>query len=167
MAAADDKPKGQTITVAQAAALFNRTPRWVQMLVSAGFIKKTKRGEYSVVEVVRGAMGYYEDQLAKANKSAAASRATDARTREIELRIAERRRDLIPMEDAKAELAAVVSEVRSEIVGIGTRITRDLELRRQIDREADGILQRLAERAEQASRALAAEGDPVEAEQEA
>jgi hypothetical protein len=163
----EDKSKGQTISMAQAATFLNRSPSWVQSLVTQGYITRQSYGRYSVVAMVRGALAYYEDLLQKSTKAAAASRATAARTREIELRIAERRRDLIPMEDAKAELAAVVSEVRAEIAGLGARITRDLELRRQIDREADGILGRLAERAEQASRALAVEGGPVEAEPEA
>jgi len=164
---ADEKPKGQTITMSQAATFLNRSVSWVQTLVSQGYITRSGHNQYSLVAIVRDALAYYEDLLQKSSKVAAASRATAARTREIELRIAERRRDLIPMEDAKAEIAAVVSEVRAEIAGLGARITRDLELRRQIDREADGILGRLAERAEQASRALAAEGGAVEAEPEA
>jgi len=164
---ADEKPKGQTITMSQAATFLNRSVSWVQTLVSQGYITRSGHNQYSLVAIVRGALAYYEDLLQKSSKVAAASRATAARTREIELRIAERRRDLIPMEDAKAEIAAVVSEVRAEIAGLGARVTRDLELRRQIDREADGILGRLAERAEQASRALATEGGAVEAEPEA
>lgn len=149
-------------TVSQAALLFDRTPRWVQNLVSSGFIDKSDRGRYPSSAVCRGVVGYYEAQLQKTSKAGAALRATEARTREIELRIAERKRDLIPMEDAKAEVAAVVSEVRAEIVGMGARITRDLELRRQIDGEADGILQRLAERAEKTCEALTAEGGSLE-----
>ncbi len=165
--AEEDKSKGQTISPAQAATFLSRSPSWVQALVSQGYISRQSYGRYSVVAIVRGALAYYEDLLQKSNKAAAASRATDARTREIELRIAERRRDLIPIEDAKAEIAAVVSEVRAEIAGLGARITRDMELRRRIDGEADGILGRLAERAAEAGRALAAEGGTVEAEPEA
>ena len=48
--------------------------------------------------LVRGALAYYEDLQTKNTKTAASSRATDARTREIELRIAERRRELISVE---------------------------------------------------------------------
>lgn len=155
------------ITVTQASALFDRTPRWMQNLVAAGFIAKPERGRYSIAAVCRGVVAYFEAERDKTSKVASASRATDARTEEIRLRIAERRRELIPMDDARAELAAVVSEVRAEIVGMGARITRDMELRRQIDREADGILQRLAERAEKACGALEAAGGSVAAEPEA
>lgn len=155
---------GGTVSVSEAAALFDRTPRWLQILAAAGFVAKAERGRYSLASVCRGVLGYYEDQLAKASKGAAASRATIARTKEIELRIAERQRHLIPLDDAKAEISALVSEVRAEIAGMGARITRDMELRRQIDSEADGILHRLAQRAEKAGHALATEGGSVEAE---
>ncbi len=159
-----EKQLPTAVSVSEAAALFDRTPRWLQSLAAAGFVAKAERGRYSLASVCRGVLGYYEDQLAKTSKGAVAYRATIARTKEIELRIAERQRHLIPLEDARAEMSAVVSEVRAEIAGMGARITRDMELRRQIDSEADGILKRLAERAEKASVALAAEGGTVEAE---
>jgi len=57
------------------------------------------------VSLVRGVIAYYEDLQSKNSKTASASRATDARTREIELRIKERSRELIPIDDARAEIA--------------------------------------------------------------
>ena len=162
MADADDKRKGQTITVTQAAALLSRTPRWVQNLVAAGFIKKSERGSYSVVEVVRGAVAYYEDQIEKASKSAAASRATDARTREIELRIAEKRRDLIPREDAEQALEIVVGEVNKQFTGLPARITRDLGLRREIEAKLNDAKGKIAD-ALASGRVLAETGrDPTD-----
>lgn len=59
----DGKPRGQTITVAQAAALLGRSDRWVQGLVKAGYMDRAQRGEYTLVGVIRGALAYYEDQL--------------------------------------------------------------------------------------------------------
>lgn len=156
-----------SLTVTEAAAATKRSTQWIHELAKAGYIVKEGRGRYSVAALLEGIPAYYEQLLQKLRQTASASRATDARTEEIRLRIAERRRELIPMDDARAELAAVVSEVRAEIVGMGARITRDMELRRQIDREADGILQRLAERAEKACGALEAAGGSVAAEPEA
>ncbi len=107
-----DEEKRQTISLAQAATLLNRSPSWVNLLVSKGYIAWDGYGNYSVVTIVRGEVSYYEDLLEKSNKAAAASRATDARTREIELRIAERRRHPIRHEDARAvvgEMAAMVT----------------------------------------------------------
>jgi restriction endonuclease Mrr len=167
MAEPAEKPRGQTITVTQAAALLNRTPRWVQNLVAAGFIQKSKRGSYSVVEVVRGAVAYYEDQLERTNKSAAASRATDARTREIELRIAERRRELIPVEEAKAVVMEYAQIVRAELSGLPARFTRDVAERRKLEQELDGSFGRIAAACERAAAAVGEPGGAVEAEPEA
>ncbi len=79
---------------------------------------RAQRGEYTLVGVIRGALAYYEDQLSKNNKAAVASRATEARTREIELRIQERSRELIPMEDAKAVVGEMAALVRAELAGL-------------------------------------------------
>jgi hypothetical protein len=95
--------------------LLGRSDRWVQGLVKAGYIERANRGEYTLVAVIRGALAYYENQITKNNKAAAATRASEARTREIELRIQERSRELIAMEDARAvigEMAALVGRDR-------------------------------------------------------
>jgi phage terminase Nu1 subunit (DNA packaging protein) len=151
----DDKAKGQTISVQQAATLLNRSVRWVQNLVTDGYIQKEGYGRYSVVAVVRGAMAYMDDMVEKSNKSAAASRATDARTREIELRIAERRRDLIPQEDARAVVGEMAAMVKAEFSGLPARYTRDMAERRRLEQEIDGSFERIAAAARAAGAALA------------
>ena len=147
MAEEDDRPKGQTISVQQAATLLNRSVRWVQNLVQNGYVVRSKAGQYSVVEVVRGALAHYENLIEKSSKSAAASRVTDARTREIEMRIAERQRELIPLEDAKAVIAQFAAQVRAELTGLPSRLTRDLDMRRKLEQEVDGSLRRLSAQA--------------------
>jgi phage terminase Nu1 subunit (DNA packaging protein) len=112
------RPRGQTITVSQAAALLGRSDRWVQGLVKAGYIERANRGEYTLVAVIRGALAYYEDQITKNNKAAAATRASEARTREIELRIQDRSRELIAMEDARAVIGEMAALVRAELAGL-------------------------------------------------
>lgn len=167
MAEAEDKPKGQTITLAQAATLLNRSTSWVQKLVSEGYIARAGTNQYSVVAIVRGTVSYYEDLLEKSNKAAAASRATDARTREIELRIAERKRDLIPQEDARAVVSEVAAMVKAEFVGLPARFTRDMAERRRLEQEIDGSFERLAEAVASAESTLATGGVDISAEPEA
>jgi restriction endonuclease Mrr len=162
-----EKPRGQTITVTQAGALLNRTPRWVQNLVAAGFISKSSRGAYTVVEVVRGALAYYEDQLSRTSKAAAANRATEARTREIELRIAERKRELIPVDEARAVVSEMAAMVRAEFAGLPAKFTRDLDERRRLEQEIDGSFERLAAAAGRASASLGSDIGAVDAEPEA
>lgn len=167
MADQDSAPRGQTISVQQAAALMNRSVRWISNLVEAGHIQKEARGQYTVVAVVRGALSYYEDLLQKQQKTAAASRVTDARTREIELRIAERRRELIPQEDAKAVVLEFGAIVRAEFTALPARYTRDLAERRKLEQEVDGSFERIAAAAQRAEAALADPDRAVPAEPEA
>jgi hypothetical protein len=163
----EPRTRGQTITVSQAAALLGRSDRWVQGLVKSGYMDRAQRGEYTLVGVIRGALVYYEDQLSKNNKAAVASRATEARTREIELRIQERSRELIPMEDAKAVVGEMAALVRAELAGLAARYTRDMEARRALEEVIDGALERIAGAADKAGAALVAGSGDLEAEREA
>ncbi|MBB06593.1 MAG: hypothetical protein CML03_13970 [Pseudooceanicola sp.] len=162
----EPRTRGQTITVSQAAALLGRSDRWVQGLVKSGYMDRAQRGEYTLVGVIRGALAYYEDQLAKNNKAAVASRATEARTREIELRIQERSRELIPMEDAKAVVGEMAALVRAELAGLAARYTRDMEARRALEEVIDGALERITVAADKAGSALVAGSGDLEAERE-
>ena len=163
----EPRTRGQTITVSQAAALLGRSDRWVQGLVKSGYMDRATRGEYTLVGVIRGALAYYEDQLSKNNKAAVASRVTEARTREIELRIQERSRELIPMEDAKAVVGEMAALVRAELAGLAARCTRDMEARRALEEVIDGALERIAGAADKAGAALVAGSGDLEAEREA
>ncbi len=162
----EPRTRGQTITVSQAAALLGRSDRWVQGLVKSGYMDRAQRGEYTLVGVIRGALAYYEDQLSKNNKAAVAIRATEARTREIELRIQERSRELIPMEDAKAVVGEMAALVRAELAGLAARYTRDMEARRALEEVIDGALERIAGAADKAGAALVAGSGDLEAERE-
>lgn len=167
MADEGEKPRGNTLTVNQVAALCGRSTQWVHQLVKDGFVQKQGKNQYTLVSVVRGVIAYYEDLQAKNSKSASASRATDARTREIELRIRERSRELIPQEDARAVVGEMAAAVRSEFQGLAARFTRDMQERRRLEQEIDGAFERLSRRTEEAERALATGQVDMEAEPEA
>jgi hypothetical protein len=167
MADGGEKPRGTILSVSQVASLTGRSTQWVHQLVKAGFIPKEGHGKYTLVGIIRGIIAYYEDLQSKNQKTAAASRATDARTREIELRIKERSRELIPLEDARAELADWSSAVRAEFQGLPARYTRDMKERRRLEQEIDGAFERLSRRTSEAEQALAAGEGAVSAEPEA
>lgn len=167
MADEGEKPRGTILTLAQVSGLTGRSTQWVHQLVKAGFIPKESHGKYTLVGMIRGIIAYYEDLQSKNSKTAAASRATDARTREIELRIQERSRELIPLEDAKAELADWCSAVRAEFQGLPARYTRDMQERRRLEQEIDGAFERLSKRTSEAEHALAAGEGAVSTEPEA
>ncbi len=155
-----------TLSADQAAALVGRSRRWIFDLAQKGFIEKEKGGRFSLLAIVRGVVAYYEAQLQESNKAAAANRATEARTREIELRIKERSRELIPLEDAKAVVGEMATAVKSEFQGLPARYTRDMQERRRLEQEIDGAFERLSRRAAEAERSLAAGENTLDAEPE-
>ena len=144
------EPSG-LIAIGQAARLLMISDERVRQLQKQGYIPRApKRGVVPLVGDVQGYLRYLKDEERQSSKSAAASRVTDARTREIELRIAERQRDLIPQEDARAVIGEMAALVKAEFVGLPARVTRDLDLRRTLEQEVNASFARLAASAERA-----------------
>lgn len=161
------EPSG-LIAIGQAARLLMISDERVRQLQKQGYIPRVpKRGVVPLVGAVQGYLRYLKDEERQTSKSAAASRVTDARTREIELRIAERQRDLIPQEDARAVIGEMAAMLKAEFVGLPARVTRDLDLRRTLEQEVDASFARLAASAERARSALVTGGLDLEAEPEA
>ena len=161
------EPSG-LIAIGQAARLLMISDERVRQLQKQGYIPRApKRGVVPLVGAVQGYLRYLKDEERQTSKSAAASRVTDARTREIELRIAERQRDLIPQEDARAVIGEMAAMLKAEFVGLPARVTRDLDLRRTLEQEVDASFARLAASAERARSALVTGGLDLEAEPEA
>ena len=147
------EPSG-LIAIGQAARLLMISDERVRQLQKQGYIPRApKRGVVPLVGAVQGYLRYLKDEERQTSKSAAASRVTDARTREIELRIAERQRDLIPQEDARAVIGEMAAMLKAEFVGLPARVTRDLDLRRTLEQEVDASFARLAASAERAGSA--------------
>lgn len=149
------------VDLTTAARIVKLTPHRVLQLVRDGWIKKTdQRGKYVWIDVVHGYIEFLRDEGRRASKSAADSRVRDARAAEIELRVAERTKELILFADAMATVHAIYGPLRSEMSGIAARVTRDLALRRKIETEIDGALERASDRISEASAALRAGVDP-------
>lgn len=127
-----------------AARLLMLTPDRLRQLSRAGYIQFPKRGHTTIVSAVQGYIRFLKDDARKETKTAAASRATDARAAEIELRIAERKRELIPIEDAMLAMDLLVGAVNKEFDGQAARITRDMKLRRLIEADVHGAKTRIA-----------------------
>jgi hypothetical protein len=142
------------LTTSDSAEIAGVSTRWIQLRVTEGFIKSEGRGRIPIRPFVQGIRAYYEGLLEKGNKSASANRASDARTREVELRIAEREGKLIPAEDAAAVVGDLAAMVLSEMAGLAARCTRDLDMRRKIEAETDSAIDRIRARAQGRAEAL-------------
>jgi hypothetical protein len=142
---ADGQRPNDEITVDTAAALLELTPQRIRQLVQAGFIKMHRRNHTTITSTVRGYVRFLKDEARKASQAGAAERARDARAREIEQKIAERDRRLIPVEEAELAMDLLVGAVNREMDGMAARVTRDLSLRRVIEADVHGAKNRIAD----------------------
>ncbi|WP_103173254.1 hypothetical protein [Paracoccus sp. SY] len=142
-----------TLSAAEIATMTGRTVRWVQSMAKDGYFSKDGRGRYRLESVIQGLLRHEEDQAAKGNQAAAASRATDARTREIDQRMAIRDRQLIPIEDAIMALDTVCGVVNTQLTGLPARISRDLGIRRKVETEIHRVRQAISDALAEMSRA--------------
>lgn len=151
-----------TIAATEIAAMAGRSRAWAFALLKAQEVEKDGRGKYRLDSVMAAMVRHYEAIIDKGSKSAAASRVTDARAEMIELQMQERRRDLIPQEDAIAVVDLVVGEVNKQFAGLPARITRDMRLRREIEAKLNEARQKIAD-AVSAAREMAETGvDPTD-----
>lgn len=155
----DPRPPAEpgTMSAAQAAALLDLTERRVQQLAREGVIPKASHGRYPVAGAVRGYIGYLRDEVRRSTETAAGAALKATRQAEIELRMAERQRELVPRAEADAAMDMVVGVVNEEFGGFAARVTRDRQIRNVIEKEMDTTLNRIADRLDQAHEVLAEE----------
>lgn len=135
-----------TITVEVAAKLLMVTPEWVRRLTKDGWITKTDRGRYRVVDVVQGYIRFLKDEARRSTKTASHNRLQDIRTRKEELAVAQTERELVPLVEAMTLVDEVAGVVVARVNAIPARLTRNIEQREQLQREVDDALTEVADR---------------------
>ncbi|WP_099863747.1 hypothetical protein [Pararhizobium haloflavum] len=144
MAPKQEADKAGTIPIAQAARLLMISEERVRQLCKMDYIPRIARGKVTLVGAVQGYIRFLKDEERRSSKSATATRMQDAKATEIDLRIRERLRQLVPIEDAQAAFDIVLGKVREEFDGMPARTTRDMELRRKLEAEVNDSLKRIA-----------------------
>jgi phage terminase Nu1 subunit (DNA packaging protein) len=160
--AADDganHPRGPLVNTDQAARLIMKGPERIRQLAKEGWI--TQQGNkndrrYRLLDVVQGYIRFRDDEDRRANKTAAHTRITDARSREVELKNAQREGRLIELDDVIEMIDTLIGLLRSSLSGLPARSTRDLQLRRTIETAINDILATIADTAIERTKALGA-----------
>jgi hypothetical protein len=120
----------------------------ISQFVAEGWLKTTgKKGHYSWFDANQGYVRWLRDEDRKTSKSAADTRMRDAKAREIEVRTMQRLSRLVPLDVYEEMIDNVAGVVRSEFAGLAAACTRDLTMRRIIEREVNARLRRIAEHA--------------------
>lgn len=133
------------ITIDMAGRLLEISAERVRQLIKEGYIQKTRHGFTTTVSAVRGYIKFLKEVASNKTATASASRAQEARAKEIERRMAREDRELISQEEAMLAMSQVAAVVSKELSGFGARVTRDMDLRRKIEDEAHGAQARIAD----------------------
>jgi len=150
------------IDVQTAGALLELHPERVRQLVKMGYIERHGQGQYVLVNVVRGYIRYLREEREKATATHGKNKAQEARTREIELRIARDQNKLIETEEAIEVLDEIIGSLKSEMIGLPARLTHDVEQRRVIEAEINAAFARTEASFQQKASALRESGEAVQ-----
>lgn len=154
------------IGAAVAAKLIDVTPRRLQQFADDGVIPKQGRGEYVVTDVVKGYIAFLRGERKDSARAQHQNRVADARTREIELRIAEKTRELVNFEEVDGYVQELVGAFVAVLAGLPAEITRDINARAKIETIVDGHRKRLADLCAKRREAVVLGRDDVEATNE-
>jgi hypothetical protein len=140
------KQAADMVSSGRLAEIFNVHSTQLLKLEREGWIRREANNQWSLLKVISGVMRYYTDPARRANKSATDSRVGQARAREIELRTAQRAGELCETAEAVALVDDIVGMLRADLSGLPAMVTRDLNIRRDIEKALNDILNRIAAR---------------------
>jgi phage terminase Nu1 subunit (DNA packaging protein) len=152
-------PRGPLVNTEEAARVIMKDTERVRQLAKAGWIAqegKPRDRRYRLYDVVQGYIRFRDDEDRRTTKVAAHSRITDARSREVELKNAQREGRLIDLDEVLAAIESIVAMFRLQLSGLPARVTRDLQLRRTIETAIHDILDHIADLAAESAQALGA-----------
>jgi hypothetical protein len=158
--------RNRVVTTEEAGERMGISGQMVRVLIGEGFIQRVEGG-VELEAAMAGYIRWLKDESRRSTKSKSESDLKAARQKEIEMRMAERARELIATEDAIAALDMLAAAVRAEFIGLPAQITRDLALRRKIEDKINGALGRVAEALREAAVAARKGGDALGAAPEA
>lgn len=158
MAEKANEPDG-LISLEQAGRLLKLTPERIRQLMKEGYIPRDKPGRVLMVAAVQGYIQFLKDTASKKTKTATDQRVQNARAAEIEMRNAERLRKLVPIDDAVASLDYLAGVVGQQLAGLPARVTRDMDLRRRVEKEVNATQEAIAKALTASADAVAAGGD--------
>ncbi len=142
------------ITTTVAAELLGVTSSRISQLTMSGVLPPKEGKWFSLADVVTAFVGNLRNDARRTTISASASRKDDARTREIELRIAEKEGRLIDLEEHDAILDEVISTVVVGLNSLAPRVTRNPAIRATIEQAVNAIRTELADKMQARAREL-------------
>jgi phage terminase Nu1 subunit (DNA packaging protein) len=141
--------------------LLGVTGRRVWQMAAEGKIPKPINGKYDGPAVVRALLLAAKQKRAESPSDKAIARARAAQAEAQEIRNAHARKELVAVDEVVNVFDTLVAAVRDEITALPARVTRDMDLRRKLEADIDGVLSRIAGRCGDAEDAVrSGEGVP-------
>lgn len=138
---------GDTIVTTKIAAdLLGYTPRRLQQLVGDGVIESVGRGRFRLKRLIQDHAAHLRRQIDEAREDDSDDAIKIERARKLRIENDREERILIETEEAIATLEDIVGTIRAELSGLPVRATRDMDLRKKLAKDVDGILERTIER---------------------
>jgi hypothetical protein len=149
------------VSGAELAAWCGVSPKRIDQLLAEGVVHREAKGRYRLKANVVSVFGWLRSTKRRSSRSQADREWRRQRAREVELRVAERERPLIEVEDAFEVVDVTLGFMRAEIGSVPARISRDVGLRRQIDTELNNVLARVVEKLAAERKRVCGEGEPT------
>jgi|GEM_PF-1095337 len=149
----------ETVTGRALGALTGLTDRQIRNLAAEGVVVKADRGRYLLIA---SATAILERARSQGTDAAAAARVEYVKTKAeaAALALAEKRRELVPVEDCNLVLDMMGAEFKNQFLGLPARFTRDLDLRRRLEAEIHDSFNRIAKKFDEAAEFVREGGDP-------
>lgn len=128
------------------ARAFGISDERVRQLTVEGVLRYAGKNRYHRDDTTRAYTAWQREHTTSVHRNTSESRVRDARATEIEIRTAERTRRLIATDEALESNALLCGVVRTEFGGLAARVTRDLVLRREIEKAVNDSFARIASR---------------------
>jgi hypothetical protein len=149
----------KTTTTANMARLLGFTRQNLENIAKSGWVKPSAPNCWPIIATFQGVLKYARDEGRRSSKSATETRVSAARAREIELRTAQRAGELCELDEVMAFTDEVFGMLRADFSGLPAMVTRDLSIRRDIERGVNEILNRMSARLIAQGNALKADGE--------
>ena len=150
-------------TTPRMAEAFGISHQRVAQLRDEGVLSYDGKNRFHRDNTTRAYATWQRNQLKSLHTNTSEGRVREARATEIEIRTAERSRKLIAIDEALESNAAVCGYMRTEFGGLAARVTRDLVLRRDIEKAVNDSFARIASRCIEEARYLETGRVPVDA----
>ncbi|KQW27036.1 hypothetical protein ASE36_18970 [Rhizobium sp. Root274] len=133
----------EEVSAPELAELLGCSERQVRQWATEGVIEKASRGKYvlapSVQAVVRKALENGSSDMERQRIDF-----MKAKREALELETAQKKRELLPVADVDAFFQTVFGELKSELLSVPARASRDMTVRREVEKAVVAALNRTA-----------------------